>query len=102
MRLKQLMRSPLALPLVFAVSMATWLVTSMSHRVPTVGDQGVVWVYEVARCAAPGDASDCQRIDPERAPFFESRDACAAYLHADLGRAGDPRRMGSCLRQREA
>ena len=102
MRLIGLLRSPLVLPLAFAVSMATWLATAVSHRTPQRQDDGVVWVYVSALCASPGDASDCQPNGPAAIRTFGTREACAAYLDADLRRAGNPRLMGSCLRQREA
>jgi hypothetical protein len=90
------------LPLAFAVSMATWLGTRITHAIPHAQDQDVIWVYEAAICASAGDPNDCRPLDRHRAPTFGSREACAAYLNADLGQAGDPRRMGSCLRFREA
>jgi hypothetical protein len=102
MRLRNVLRSPLVLPLAFAASMAAWLGTRISHAIPQTQDQQVVWVYEVAICASPGDPSDCRLLDRDRAPTFGSRDACATFLNADLARAGDPRRMGSCLHFREA
>jgi hypothetical protein len=101
MRLIGLLRSPLVLPLAFAVSMATWLATAVSHRIPHQ-DDGVVWVYVSALCASPGDSRDCQWNGQATIRNFRTRDACAAYLDADLSRAGNPRLMGSCLRQREA
>ena len=102
MRLRNVLRSPLVLPLAFAVSMATWLGTRINHTIPHAEDQQVVWVYETAICASAGDPNECQLLDRYRAPTFVSRDACAAYLNEDLARARDLRRMGSCLRFREA
>ena len=102
MRLSLLLRSPLALPLAFAVSTATWLASSVTPHARITADQGVVWEYEVAMCARAGDASDCRPVEGVSIPVFADRDTCAAYLQADLARAGNPNRRGSCLRRREA
>ncbi len=102
MRLLTLLRSPLTLPVAFAVSMAVWLATAVSHRAPHNQDRGVVWVYVSALCAAPGIPSDCRRTEPASIRAFDNREDCAAHLNAALSSAGDPRLMGSCLRRQEA
>lgn len=102
MRPKIWLRSPLTLPVAFALSMATWLATAVSHRVPDRPDDGVVWIYISALCAAAGDPSDCRPTGPSTIRTFDSRDACAAYLDAELSQAANPRLMGSCLRKLEA
>lgn len=102
MRLLPLLRSPLTLPVAFAVSMAAWLGSAVSHRVPHNQDRGMVWVYVSAVCAAPGNPSDCRRTGQNFIRVFDTREDCAAHLNADLSTAGNPRLMGSCLRQQEA
>jgi hypothetical protein len=102
MRLLTFLRSPLALPVAFAVSMATWLATSVSPHVPHSEDRGMVWVYVSALCAEPGNPSDCRPHDGGSIRVFGKREDCANYLNADLARAANPRYMGSCLRQHEA
>ena len=101
MRLKTFIRSPLALPLAFALSMATWLATAVSHRAPHREDDGMVWVYVWALCAPGGDTRDCRPTGQARLRVFDSREACAAQMDADLSHPG-PRSMGSCQREREA
>ncbi len=102
MRLPRFLRSPLALPLAFGVSMATWLV----HAAPTVGPhnegRGIVWVYVGAMCAEAGNPGDCRPNDGSSIRVFNTRDDCAAHLNADLARAANPHYMGSCMRQHEA
>ena len=102
MRLLPLLRSPLTLPLAFAFSMTTWLASAVSHQVPHSQDRGVVWIYVSALCAAPGDPRDCQPTGQAFLRVFDNREDCAAHLDADLGSAGNPRLMGSCLRQQGA
>ncbi|MEI7713193.1 MAG: hypothetical protein WCI94_17285 [Rhodospirillales bacterium] len=102
MRLLTFLRSPLALPLVFAVSMAAWLANAASIHVPKNEDRGMIWVYVGATCAEAGNPSDCHPDDAASVRAFDTREACAAHLNADLARAANPRYMGSCLRQHEA
>jgi hypothetical protein len=102
MRPKNWMRSPLTLPLAFALSMTTWLATAVVHRVPHHPDDGLVWIYVSALCAVAGDPSDCRPTGQSTIRTFDDRDACVAHLNAELSTAGDPRLMGSCLRRPEA
>ena len=102
MRLPPFLRSPLALPVAFAVSMATWLANTVSPHVPHNEGRGMVWVYASAVCAEPGNPSNCRPNDGASIRVFETREDCAGYLDADLARAANPRQMGSCIRQHEA
>ncbi len=102
MHLLRLLRSPLSLPLAGAVSMATWLASETQHPPTPVVKPGIVWVYVSELCATAGDSRDCHPMVPDRNRTFTNRDACAAYLEADLSRAGNPRLMGSCLREPES
>ena len=95
-------RSPLTLPLAFALSMTTWLATAVSHRVPEPPNDGIVWIYHSALCVNPGDSSDCRSTGPSTIRTFASREACGAYLDDDLRREANPRLMGSCLGRLEA
>lgn len=102
MRANTWLRSPLTLPLVFALSMTTWLATAVANRAPHRSEDGVVWIYVSALCSSAGDPSDCRPTGQSAIRRFDSRDACVAHMDADLKAAGNPRLMGSCLHRPEA
>jgi hypothetical protein len=102
MRVPALLRSPWALPLMFAVSSASWLAHATYHQIPPRLNDGVVWIYVTALCAEPGDASDCHSTGPGSGRIFDTMEACAAHMDADLSRVANPRLMGSCLPRPEA
>ena len=82
--------------------MAAWLASKAPGPGQTDINDGEVWVYVTALCAAAGDPSDCHPASSVPGPSFKSRAVCAAHLDQDLGRAGNPRLMGGCLRRKEA
>ena len=102
MRVPALLRSPLALPLAFAISSATWLANAAYHQIPPRLNDGVVWVYVTALCAEPGDTSDCHETGPGSGRVFDTMEACVAHMDTDLSGAANPRLMGSCLPRPEA
>ena len=62
--------------------------------------EGVAGVRAIG--AAPGNPKKCRRTEQTSIRAFDSREDCATYLNAALNIAGNPRLMGSCLRQQEA
>jgi len=103
MPIRTLLRSPLALPLAFAISMAAWLAHAASHRIPPRMNDGVAWIYVTALCAEPGDASHCHSMtDPGSGRIFDSLEACAGHMDSDLSREANPRLMGRCVLRPEA
>jgi hypothetical protein len=101
MRLMSLLRPRLSLPLGGAAIVAGFL--AYGHTAPAQAPGGtIIWVYYTSLCAAPGDDSACTEIKQPVRRSFDSLEACSAYRDTDLGRAANPRVLGSCLRQHEA
>jgi len=106
MKLSSLLQH-LYLPLAAAFAFGGFL--ALGHATPsrTVAEQafenhGIVWVYYTSVCAKPGDSSHCRQTSTSFRPSFPSLQACSAFRDADLSQHGNPRLLGSCLRQREA
>lgn len=101
MRLKSLLQPTLML--LGAGALTVTGVLSMGHTAAVPAEaEGIVWVYYTSVCARPGDASDCKEVVSPARRSFENLEACSAFRDKDLAEAGNPRLLGSCLKQREA
>ena len=84
-----------------ALSFATFLSMQVNGERSDPMSEGYVFVYYPSECAAAGDASNCHEI-PSTRPAFSTQEDCFHFLDEDLNNAGDPKRMGSCWRLKEA
>ena len=88
---------PVSATLGCAGLLTAWLVPGGTHT-----EDREIWVYYTSLCAAPGDSSDCKRVESHPWPGFPSHESCAAFRATDLARAANPRLMGTCERLHEA
>ena len=102
MRLQSLLRARLCLPIGGIAALAGFLAFGQGPSVQPQSDTGAVWVYFTSICPRAGDGSDCAELKAAIRPVFSTLEACASHRDEDLGRAGNPHLLGSCLRQREA
>ncbi len=84
-----------------AASIAVFLSLQARGERPDPLTEGYVFVYYPSQCEKAGDSSNCHEIPSDR-PAFTTQADCFHYLDEDLGKAGDPRRMGSCWRVKES
>jgi hypothetical protein len=98
--LASLMRPRALLPLAGVTAVLSLLAFGYAQSNPS--EPAAIWVYYTSMCERPGDASACTEIPQPVRRSFDSLEACSAYRNADLGKAANPRLMGSCLRQHEA
>jgi hypothetical protein len=98
-----MLRSCLRLCLPFGVtaSLVALLASGKSQMPQSPSEEGIVWVYSEALCAAPHDASDCRDLRGAN-PAFATFQACDAYRDDALGRAGNPRLLARCSKEHEA
>ena len=101
MNIRQIMTKRFCLSLAAALAVTSVLVTQHAGVAANPEGEGIVYVYFPSLCAAPGDARDCREIAQTHRPSFESMAACWVHADAELARAGDPRLLASCLKQRE-
>lgn len=102
MNIRQIMTKRFCLSFGAAATVASVLVTQHTGAVPNLEGEGIVYVYFPSLCAAPGDARDCREIAQPARPAFASMDACWVHADAELSRAGNPRVLASCQKERES
>lgn len=84
-----------------SMSFAAFVAIQANGKTSDPAVDGYVFVYFPSQCVVAGDASNCHEIPSFRVGFPTPQE-CDTYATSDLNKFGDPKRLGSCQRMKEA